>query len=126
MRIDTLHITQIYSGLLACSNLSGYNQRYISSLEEHIFAIIPKHTPLHTIIPSTAPDSLPSYLCIILLHGEPNNRAIDQRCDESGEEYHGFWLAVAQFIDPLDPSSIEDAINIAKGCFDEHAQGYFF
>jgi len=87
MTIDTLHITNIYSGLLACSNISKYNEKYLASLREHIHTTIPDHAPLHTIIPPSAPDSLPPYLCIVLIHGEPKNRDIAQLQDKNGEEY---------------------------------------
>jgi hypothetical protein len=124
MQIDQLHITHIYQGLLACSNIRRFNERYISAIEEHARVYLSDHIPLHVILPSSAPDTLPRYMVSILLNGTPNGR--ENECDENGEQYHGHWLGVVQFIDSPTSTEIDLAIQNTKTVFDTHAKGYFF
>ncbi len=124
MQIDQLHITHIYQGLLACSNIRRYNERFLKNIEGRIHSYLPTHAPLYTIIPASAPDTLPRYLCILLLNGTPKER--EEERDPNGEHYNGHWLGVVTFIDEPTPESISQAITQAKSVFTTHAQGYFF
>ncbi len=124
MHINQLHITHIYSGLLACGNIRKFNERYLSAIEEHTRVYLPEHVPLHLIIPSSAPDTLPRYMVCILLNGSPTGR--ESECDENGEMYHGHWLGVVTFIDSPSTTEIDLAIQNAKTDFHTYAEGYFF
>ena len=124
MQIDQLHTLNIYQGLLACSNVRGYNERFLANLETYTHNHLPSHIPLHTIIPDTAPDSLPRFISIILLNGTPVGR--ENECDENGEPYNGHWLGVVSFIEEPSAEYIAESIVQAKRVFDTHAKGYFF
>lgn len=124
MQIDQLHITHIYQGLLAYSNIRRFNERYLSAIEEHARVHLSDHIPLHVILPSSAPDTLPRYMVSILLNGTPVGREEEQ--DENDETYHGHWLGVVQFIDSPTSTEIDLAIQNAKKAFNIHAKGYFF
>lgn len=124
MQIDRLHITNIYEGLLACSNIRRYNERFLSNLDEHVYRYLPSHAPLHTIIPPEAPNKLPCCMVAILLDGTPKGR--ENECDENGDFYNGHWLGVVSFIDEPSIEQIEMSIEQAKALFDSVAQGYFF
>jgi len=124
MQIDQLHIMNIYQGLLACSNVRRYNERFLANLETYTHNYLPSHIPLHTIIPDTAPDSLPRFISILLLNGTPAGR--EHECDENGEVYNGHWLGVVTFIEEPSADHISETIAQAKSVFDTHAKGYFF
>jgi hypothetical protein len=124
MHIDQLHITHIYQGLLACSNIRNFNERYLSAIEDHARAYLPEHAPLHIIITPTAPDVLKTYMICILLNGTPLGKEDDR--DENGEMYHGHWLGVVQFIDSPTTDHIDSALKEAHQAFNIHAKGYFF
>lgn len=124
MRIDQLHITHIYQGLLACSNIKKFNIRFLSNIDNYAKSFLPKHAPLHITIPDSAPDHTPCYLIVLLIDGTPKND--DALYDENGEAYNSHWLGIARFIEEVTPSEIENAIQKAKEDFDEYAKGYFF
>jgi type IV secretory pathway protease TraF len=124
MQIDQLHITHIYQGLLACSNIRKFNERYLSAIEEHARVYLSNHIPLHVTLPSSVPDTLPRYMVTILLNGTPVGR--ENECDENGEPYHGHWLGVVQFIDSPTSHEVDLALQNAKTAFDIHSKGYFF
>ena len=124
MQIDQLHILNIYQGLLACSNVRRYNERFLAKLTTYVHDHLPSHIPLHTIISDTAPDALPRFITIILLNGTAAGR--ENECNDIGETYNGHWLGVVSFIGDPSADSIDKAIVEAKSVFDTHAKGYFF
>lgn len=126
IKVESLHITHNYSGLLACNNICQFNERLLQNLPKHIISMIPSHIPLHTIIPSSAPERLPPYLLVVLLDGEIEGRDDHSLHDENGDEYNGFWLGVAMFIEEINAQNIDEALKEAKSYFNQKAKGYFF